>query len=550
MDAHLLHALAPQLEVIVGSRITKIYQYDNDIFVIGLYRAGKKQYVIARTGKNCPFLFLSEHHTARGEVPTSHAMRLRKYLKGRRIINMYSAWWERTIYFQIAENPDRHLDENSPLQDFKAQKKKDKLDFETIWFKIDIRKGVDLCRKDFDPFTQCPEPPYPSLDTIEELEELLSNLDAKAKNYSPYFTPVLRKTLHAMFEEYEDKEEAFLEIKSLFIDLESGNGDIFLYTDTEENQEIYAWQLPQSLKKEKEEEVFSNILFALTEYGKSTLHNSFSDNVKKEQSKPHVAQIKKLQKLKTKIDDDENRLLDMYNQKNIALILQSNLYAYDKDEKKEFLEINGETINLNKRLTIRENMENLFHQSLRGKRGLVYLETRRQDVESQLEQAKETLRQSLALSHTLPNTPLTANVKNKQNSSKNNQNTKSNSKQKELPKQVLLRESVDGFSILLGKDIKGNKLALKLASPHDYWLHTADGASAHAIIKRDHAAVVVPQSTFEEAGRLVAEKSPFKHDEKVLIQYAYAKNIQNMKNAPAGLVRIVKSEGSFWVGLE
>ncbi len=522
MDAHLLHVATKEIEAIVGSRISKIYQYDDDIFVFSLYGRGKKQFLTTRTGKNLPFIFLSDTHAARGETPPAHVMRLRKYLVGKRIINMHCAWWARTIFFQV-----HNEDEKKP-----------------VWFKVDLRKGVDLCDSPLETFLQ---PEWLELESRQELENILT---PKSKDYSPYFTPALRKTLQAFLNEAateDDKDEAFLEIKSLLIDLESGDGDLFMYTDEHGKHELYAWQLPSSLKIDKAEEIFDTPLYALNEYGKSTILTSLTDEVKKKAAKPFVSTLKKLKKLREKLDTEEDRLKAMLDKREIALKLQAHLYELDKEKKVENLEIDGENLFLNKKLTIRENMENLFHQSLRGKRGLSHLITRKQEVEEEIEIAKEKLHSAIALSQVPSTFSVSQGVKKKENSPTSS--TRRKVKENNLPKQVLLRESSDGFSILLGKDVKGNKLALKLASPNDYWLHTADGASAHAIIKRDHAGQVVPQSTFDEAGRMVAEKSPFKYDEKALIQYAFAKNIQIMKNASAGMVRIVKSEGSFWISL-
>ncbi len=537
MDAHLFHSLEPALENLVGSRIVKIYQYDNDIFVFQLYNLGKKQYLIARTGKNMPFLFLTDEHTPRGENPPAHVMRLRKYLRGRRIINMYCAWWERIIFFQVKQE-----DESNPL-----------------WFKIDLKKGVELCFKNLEKNTYIPENEYPKplFPIIKDIEELQALLEIKERKFSPFLTPSLRKTFKAILEECTDKDEVLLDIKSLLIDLEDGNGDIFIYTsqntEEKEKKEVYAWQLPHTLQINKEEEIFENQVFALNEYGKVNLLNDVSNEIKKEKSKPFQAEINKLIKLQEKLNLDYDRLIAMCAQKETALAIQAELYSLDKEDKVSELMINNKIYSLNNSLTILENMENLFHQSLRGKRGLIFLEERRQKIDEELKIAREKLREILLLAHTPVNISITdKNVtKEKQIKSSNAQKNKLSPKkeaQKNLPKQVLMRQSKDGFAILLGKDTKGNALALKLASAHDYWLHTADGASAHAIIKRDHNAVHVPESTFEEAGRMVAEKSPFKYDEKALIQYAYAKNIQMMKKSTT-LVRIVKSEGSFWVNL-
>ena len=120
----------------------------------------------------------------------------------------------------------------------------------------------------------------------------------------------------------------------------------------------------------------------------------------------------------------------------------------------------------------------------------------------------------------------------------------------DLPKQVQAFRSSDGFLMLRGRDTKGNGLALKMAAPHDYWLHTADGPSAHVIIRRDHAGQDVPERTLHEAGILAALKSWQKDQDGADIQYSLAKYIHPMKKAAPGMVRIDRSEGAFTVRLE
>ncbi len=115
----------------------------------------------------------------------------------------------------------------------------------------------------------------------------------------------------------------------------------------------------------------------------------------------------------------------------------------------------------------------------------------------------------------------------------------------QLPKQVQAFRSSDGFLILRGRDTRGNALALKLAAPHDYWLHTADGPSAHVIIRRDHAGQEVPERTLREAGALAALKSRLKDEAGAEIQYSLARYIHPMKGAAPGMVRIDRSEGAF-----
>lgn len=69
----------------------------------------------------------------------------------------------------------------------------------------------------------------------------------------------------------------------------------------------------------------------------------------------------------------------------------------------------------------------------------------------------------------------------------------------ELPKNVQPFRSSDGFLLLRGRDAKGNAQLLKLAAPHDLWMHTGGGPGAHILIRRDHAAQEIPSRTISEA---------------------------------------------------
>lgn len=46
---------------------------------------------------------------------------------------------------------------------------------------------------------------------------------------------------------------------------------------------------------------------------------------------------------------------------------------------------------------------------------------------------------------------------------------------------------------------QGNAQLLKLAAPHDLWMHTGGGPGAHILIRRDHTAQEIPSRTISEA---------------------------------------------------
>lgn len=234
-------------------------------------------------------------------------------------------------------------------------------------------------------------------------------------------------------------------------------------------------------------------------------------------------------------------------------------------------------------LTLRENMQNMFHQSDRGIRGLKILQDRRKMMQAELNALKTGLYpQAAACSNTTGANSLpqartnakTATPSSQQRTAPDKHNTtnKTNKsgtlrtadlkKNKAIPaakavhgsKETLYRmlqsfNSSDGFLMLRGRSAQGNHALLKVASPHDIWLHVQDGPSAHVIIRRASLAVDVPESTMLEAGTLSAVKSWRKQDDRAEVMFALVKDVKPVKGGAAGSVLVSKTLGSFMVAL-
>ena len=112
----------------------------------------------------------------------------------------------------------------------------------------------------------------------------------------------------------------------------------------------------------------------------------------------------------------------------------------------------------------------------------------------------------------------------------------------ELPKNVQPFRSSDGFLLLRGRDAKGNAQLLKLAAPHDLWMHTGGGPGAHILIRRDHAAQEIPSRTISEAAILSVLKSWRKDETQVDVIAARAKFVHPIRGAKPGTVRIDRME--------
>ncbi len=122
-------------------------------------------------------------------------------------------------------------------------------------------------------------------------------------------------------------------------------------------------------------------------------------------------------------------------------------------------------------------------------------------------------------------------------------------KKKPHLKDIAVFRSSDGYLLLRGKNAEGNQALLKAAQPYDLWMHAREGASAHVVVRRAHAADEVPERTLREAGILVGLKSRFRDDAKVEIMVAYVKNVHSVKGARPGTVRVDREVRSLMVVL-
>lgn len=508
MDAHLFRrfcdALVPR---IMGARMEKIHAPGPGVTVFSMYggdgRDGKRHLVL-KADRKSPLLFSADHRIPVNAQPPAFVMRLRKHVSGKRITRAVCRWMERRLWLGLSG------------------------DVQT-WLCLDLREGPSLSLE-----APLPEddPAWPDGD--------LSALPPESWKEWQVLTPALRRTL------------AFLDpldAGALLMDLQSGGGDVFLYENERGRCEISAWPLPSEQLKAMggtwTETVMEDPVAALAKAGETLVYGEVAEHARQAAARPFSAEASRLGKLLSKLDNEEKRLSAMRDRQKDALLLQSQLYLFGPADKLDAVTLNSPegpvTLKLDKKRTVRENMADMFHQAGRGRRGLEHLARRRAEVQAQKEEAEAARLRMLASVSGAGAAPKAGEKKT---------GGKNAALPQGLPKQVQAFRSSDGFLMLRGRDTRGNALALKLAAAHDYWLHTADGPSAHVIVRRDHAGQEVPERTLHEAGVLAALKSWQKDAETASIQYSLAKYIHPMKNAAPGMVRIDRSEGAFRVRIE
>lgn len=95
--------------------------------------------------------------------------------------------------------------------------------------------------------------------------------------------------------------------------------------------------------------------------------------------------------------------------------------------------------------------------------------------------------------------------------------------------------SSDGYDMYVGKNnFQNDELTFKFASGNDWWFHAKGIPGSHVIVKTKGE--VIPDRTFEEAGRLAAHFSKSRGMQRVEIDYTQKKNVKKPNGSKPGFV--------------
>ena len=97
--------------------------------------------------------------------------------------------------------------------------------------------------------------------------------------------------------------------------------------------------------------------------------------------------------------------------------------------------------------------------------------------------------------------------------------------------------SPDGMTVLVGKTAGDNDiLSLKLASPRDWWFHTAGESGSHVVVRNPDNLDRLPRETRRFAAALAAGYSKARAGGKVAVHEARARDVSKPRGLPPGKV--------------
>jgi predicted ribosome quality control (RQC) complex YloA/Tae2 family protein len=194
-------------------------------------------------------------------------------------------------------------------------------------------------------------------------------------------------------------------------------------------------------------------------------------------------------------------------------------------------------IPLDANITPQTGAERFFKQYQKARRGRLEIEKRLKVTEREMDKLHNLLSRLETVSSAEDLLPIQEVLEPAAKSLKrrSEQNTKSQSRS---VAGVRSFQSSDGYEIWVGRTSKDNdNLTFKLARPSDIWMHAADYAGSHVVVRNPNRKQI-PHKTIVEAAQLAAYFSKAKTEGKAVVRYTERKFVHKPKGAAPGLVRI------------
>jgi predicted ribosome quality control (RQC) complex YloA/Tae2 family protein len=198
-----------------------------------------------------------------------------------------------------------------------------------------------------------------------------------------------------------------------------------------------------------------------------------------------------------------------------------------------------ETIPLNPKLDIHENVQLLYKKAKRAKRGEEINGKKVEVTQNEIKKLNE-------LSEELENCDIKIDEERLKKittdlesllSPKSSEQHSPNSSPGIQEKTPYRYFHTEGWDIYIGKnDAQNDELSTRFARPSDVWLHVAGHAGSHVVIKRPKDKEMPPRDILETAASLAIWFSKAKHTSYAEVNYTEARFVHKRRHAPAGEV--------------
>lgn len=554
-DGITIHALQKEIQsIIVGSRIDKIHQPENDEIVLHIRSDRKNHKLLLSADSNLPHFGLTELKKENPQNAPMFCMLLRKHLSGGRIIDFQQLELERVIILTV-ESRDELGDITKKRLIFEIMGKHSNITLVDEDDKIldcikRIALGVNRYRQLFPGITYL-FPPNDKIDprTLSQeafIKNMILDKPLFKHLYMTYqgMSPIVARELCIQSDidfnsqELLDMEKAKLanNLVRFFQDLDDHLSPQVIYQSNQAIKDLSIIRLTPYQGPDFVIKHFETVIDTVNAYyaNKNTVNKLLqrSHSLRKSIQGKVDRLRKKLQNLHEDLMYAESA--DDFKIKG-ELIL-ANIYRIDKGAHKVTLENYYDNnqlieIRMDTRLSPSDNAQVFFKKYNK-------LKTAQVKVQEQIEHTREEiayLEQVLLNAEQSDDQQNIEEIQEELILSGYLRRKQKHGKKKPLKSQPLKYKTSDGFEVLVGKNnLQNDHISLKLASKSDWWFHTKDIPGSHVIVRcygKD-----ISETAVKEAAIIAAYHSKGRESSQVPVDYTEVRNLKKPNGAKPGMV--------------
>lgn len=509
MDAHVFRSLSRELgPELFGRRIEKVHGPAKGYWTFVFGARGGKRTLLFHPAKKEALLLLSAMKPKNPLAAPAEVMWFRKRISGRWIVGWSVDWPRLRLAWEL-----------SPVAPGSTAQGR--------YLVLDMHAGPSLADELGPEFDS--EPAWPPL------ERATGDPDVW-KEY-PQLSPSLRKLLKSL-----PPSEAAVFYASL---AKAPAVPIYVAYNGDTPVALSAWPLTERTGHAEHAgpgrvKAFDSALEASAAYAEPAFFAGLAQGESAEDRQALKSRDRRVRRGLERLEADRARLERMAGLQAQAEVLQAELYKHKNGPTPE--QVTGYhpshgvlTVELNTRMSVAENMERLFQQVAKGRRGLAVVEQRKSRLEAELARDPEAAREPAA--------------RGKAPAARADDRPLLSKRLRGLAVSVFTTS--DGFRVLRGKNQEaGHKLLSQAASPFDLWFHAANRPGAHVVLKRDHPSQEVPERSLSEAAVLAGLASGYAAESKADVFCALVKDVRKIKGAALGLVRVEEVRRTLRVDLD
>ncbi|AEV69130.1 Rqc2 family fibronectin-binding protein [Acetivibrio clariflavus] len=550
-------------DILVGGRIDKIYQPEQDEILIHIRAKGQNYKLLLSANASYPRIHLTSLSKENPMNPPVFCMLLRKHLQGGRIVNIEFYDFERIISVHVeALNEMGDTTYKKLLIEIMGKHSNIILlnDNDII---IDSIKHIDsdISRvREVMPARLYTFPPGQDKENPEKinLDEFMKKTKSQSGiRISKYLLNSIKGFSPLLCDEvcYRAQVDAKTPIDKLTDEelekIKNSLSEIILKISSSNFTPCIAWS-DQTKRKPLDFHSLEITQYPILEYNSSICHildlfYTSKDNAERlVQKKSALNKILNnyLDRCNKKIAIHQDTLRQVADRDKFKLygeLITANIYCIPKNAKKvsllNYYSENNEYIDipLDENLLPQDNAQMYFKKFAKAKNAFNYASAQLEDAYKELEYIESVIQNLDSATSTQEIEEIRQELVNvgylsESRSSKNKKNVR--------PLEPYRYKSSDGYDILVGRNnVQNDILTLKTASSNDLWLHTKNIPGSHVIVKKQ--AGDIPDTTLIEAALIAAYHSKGKMSSHVEVDYTQVKNVKKPKGAKPGMVTYV-----------